>query len=51
MTALAVGDLAVTSAILQVLPLTLVLGAALFLGEKVGWRRWLSVAVGFAGCC
>ena len=48
-TALAVGDLAVTSAILQVLPLTLVLGAALFLGEKVGWRRWLSVAVGFAG--
>lgn len=48
-TALAVGDLAVTSAILQVLPLTLVLGAALFLGEKVGWRRWMSVAVGFAG--
>lgn len=48
-TALAVGELAVTSAILQVLPLTLVLGAALFLGEKVGWRRWASVAVGFAG--
>lgn len=48
-TALAVGDLAVTSAILQVLPLTLVLGAALVLGEQVGWRRWLSVAVGFAG--
>ncbi|WP_405405836.1 DMT family transporter [Paracoccus sp. Ld10] len=48
-TALAVGDLAVTSAILQVLPLTLVLGAALFLGEQVGWRRWLSVAVGFVG--
>ncbi|MFN3274343.1 MAG: DMT family transporter [Paracoccus sp. (in: a-proteobacteria)] len=48
-TALAVGDLAVTSAILQVLPLTLVMGAALFLGEAVGWRRWASVAVGFAG--
>jgi drug/metabolite transporter (DMT)-like permease len=48
-TALAVGELASTSAILQVLPLTLVLGAALFLGEKVGWRRWASVAVGFAG--
>ena len=31
------------------LPLTLVLGAALFLGEQVGWRRWSSVAVGFAG--
>lgn len=48
-TALAIGELASTSAILQVLPLTLVLGAALFLGEKVGWRRWASVAVGFAG--
>ncbi|MDN5568148.1 MAG: DMT family transporter [Paracoccus sp. (in: a-proteobacteria)] len=48
-TALALGELASTSAILQVLPLTLVLGAALFLGEKVGWRRWLSVAIGFAG--
>ncbi|RJL00486.1 DMT family transporter [Paracoccus aestuarii] len=48
-TALAVGELATTSAILQVLPLTLVLGGALFLGERVGWRRWASVAVGFAG--
>lgn len=48
-TALAWGDLAVASAILQVLPLTLVMGAAVFLGETVGWRRWLSVAVGFAG--
>jgi len=48
-TALALGELASTSAILQVLPLTLVLGAAVFLGEKVGWRRWLSVAIGFAG--
>lgn len=48
-TALAQGDLAVTSAILQVLPLTIVMGAALFLGEAVGWRRWLSVAVGFLG--
>ncbi|MFD2815413.1 hypothetical protein ACFSYD_15205 [Paracoccus aerius] len=25
------------------------LGAALFLGEQVGWRRWMSIAVGFAG--
>lgn len=48
-TALAMGDLASTSAILQVLPLTLVLGAALFLGERVGWRRWASVGVGFVG--
>ncbi|QBX34140.1 DMT family transporter [Paracoccus liaowanqingii] len=49
LTALATGDLSTTSAILQVLPLTLVLGAALFLGEAVGWRRWASVVVGFAG--
>lgn len=48
-TALATGELSSTSAILQVLPLALVLGGAVFLGEKVGWRRWLSVAIGFAG--
>lgn len=48
-TAIAVGELASASAILQLLPLTILLGAALFLGEKVGWRRWTSVAVGFTG--
>ncbi|MBU2956675.1 DMT family transporter [Paracoccus sp. 1_MG-2023] len=48
-TALARGDLAATAAILQVLPLALVMGGALFLGETVGWRRWLSVILGFAG--
>lgn len=47
--ALATGKLASASAILQLLPLTIMMGAALFLGEKVGWRRWISVAVGFAG--
>ena len=25
------------------------MGAALFLGEKVGWRRWLAVVLGFVG--
>ena len=48
-TALSRADLAATVAILQVLPLALVLGAALFLGERVGWRRWLSVSCGFVG--
>ena len=24
-------------------------GAALFLGEKVHWRRWAAVGIGFAG--
>lgn len=37
------------SAILQAQPLVVTLGAALFLGEKVGWRRWTAVLVGFIG--
>lgn len=48
-TALATGDLSIASAILQAQPLLMTMGAALFLGEQVGWRRWLSIAVGFAG--
>lgn len=48
-TALATGDLSIASAILQAQPLLMTLGAALFLGEQVGWRRWLSIAAGFAG--
>ena len=35
--------------ILQVVPLALTAGAALFLGERVGWRRWTATLVGFAG--
>lgn len=37
------------SAILQAMPLTVTLAAALFLGEKVGWKRFTAIAVGFAG--
>lgn len=47
--ALGAMPLANTSAILQSLPLAVTLGAALFLGEKVGWRRWVAIAAGFAG--
>ena len=47
--ALAHLPLANISAVLQALPLAVTLGAALFLGEKVGWRRWLAIAVGFTG--
>lgn len=36
-------------AVLQISPLTLTAGSALFLGEKVGWRRWSAVAVGLLG--
>src|SRR5690606_15064677 len=34
-------------AILQATPLAVTLGAALFLGESVGWRRWTAVGIGF----
>ncbi len=42
-------SLATASAILQAAPLCVTLGAVLFLGEKVGWRRWSAIAVGFFG--
>lgn len=47
--ALALIPLATASAILQGVPLLVTMGAALFLGEVVGWRRWTAVAVGLAG--
>lgn len=48
-TALALADLSTVSAILQATPLAVTLGAALFLGAQVGWRRWSAILVGFAG--
>lgn len=47
--AIAFTPLAQASAILQATPLAVTLGAALFLGEKVGWRRWSAITVGFLG--
>ncbi|KFE34551.1 DMT family transporter [Thioclava atlantica] len=41
--------LAQASAILQATPLAVTLGAAVFLGEKVGWRRWSAILIGFVG--
>ena len=49
LTALKHMPLANVTAILQALPLTVTMAAALFLGEKVGWRRWLAIAIGLAG--
>ncbi len=37
------------SAILQATPLVVTLGAALFLGDPVGWRRWSAILVGMLG--
>ncbi|MEM8576443.1 MAG: DMT family transporter [Pseudomonadota bacterium] len=48
-TAIALIPLSTASAILQATPLVVTMGAALFLGEAVGWRRWAAVLVGFAG--
>jgi drug/metabolite transporter (DMT)-like permease len=47
--ALAHLPIANVSAVLQALPLAVTMGAALVLGEPVGWRRWLSIATGFVG--
>jgi drug/metabolite transporter (DMT)-like permease len=41
--------LSVMSAILQAAPLLAAAGAALFLGERVGWRRWTAICVGLVG--
>ena len=48
-TALASVPLPTVSAVLQVMPLAVTLGAALFLHEPVGWRRWTAIAVGLTG--
>lgn len=48
-TGLALVPLASFTAITQAMPLVMTLGAALFLGETVGWRRWLAIALGFVG--
>jgi S-adenosylmethionine uptake transporter len=41
--------LANVTAILQVLPLTVTLGSALFFKEAVGWRRMTAILIGFIG--
>ena len=47
--ALALIPLSLNSAILQASPLVVTLGAALVLGERVRWRRWTAIIVGFLG--
>lgn len=38
-----------STTILQVVPLAATAGGAIFLGDKVGWRRWTAILVGFLG--
>jgi drug/metabolite transporter (DMT)-like permease len=47
--ALSMMPLSTLSAVIQANPLLVTLGAALFLGEKVGWRRWLAIFIGLGG--
>jgi len=49
LTALFNMPIANVTAILQALPLTITLAAALFFREPVGWRRMLAILVGFSG--
>lgn len=49
LTALSHMPIANVSAIMQAVPLSLIVVAALFLGESVGWRRWSAVVIGFCG--
>lgn len=47
--ALAALPLALVLAVMQAMPLVVTMGAALFLGESVGWRRWTAIIIGFCG--
>jgi drug/metabolite transporter (DMT)-like permease len=47
--ALSLIPISTASAILQATPLAVTMCAALFLGETVGWRRWMAIGVGFLG--
>ncbi|MDH3265302.1 MAG: DMT family transporter, partial [Paracoccaceae bacterium] len=48
-TALSLIPISTASVILQASPLVVTIGAALFLAERVGWRRWTAILVGLAG--
>lgn len=48
-TALATIPLAIASAMLQATPILITAAAAIFFGEKVGWRRWTAISVGLIG--
>ena len=47
--ALWLAPLSSATVILQATPLVVVAGAALFMGEQVGWRRWSAILLGLTG--
>ena len=46
---IALVPLSTFAAIMQIAPILVVMGGALFLGETVGWRRWGAVIAGLIG--
>lgn len=46
---LALIPLTTASAVIQATPLVVAMGGALFLGQTVGWRRWLAITLGLCG--
>jgi drug/metabolite transporter (DMT)-like permease len=47
--ALATAPLSTVGAIIQATPLVVTVGAVVFLDERVSWRQWAAIAVGFCG--
>ncbi len=47
--AIALTPLSSVASILMTTPLMVTMGAAIFFGEKVGWRRWTAIMIGFFG--
>lgn len=47
--ALASAPLSTVTVLGQAMPLVVMVGAAVFLGEVIGWRRWVAAALGLAG--
>lgn len=43
------GSISIASTIIQAMPLLVTMGAAIFLGEHVGWRRWSAILIGLFG--
>jgi len=48
-TSLSLVPISTVAAVFQVTPLAITMGAALFFGESVGWRRWSAIIIGFIG--
>ena len=47
--ALALVPISLVTTIIQASPLLITLGAAVFFGETVGWRRWMAIMIGLVG--